>query len=222
MKQQSSKNSFHPPKALTPNQAELIKLINSKELTITTGPAGTGKSFLSAAYAAYFYHLRKVNKIILTRPTVPVSRSIGFLPGTLEEKLQPWTLPFTKVLEEFLSRGEIECMVKNGKLDIIPFETIRGHTFDNAFVVLDEAQNATKAEMIAFMTRLGKGSTVIVNGDLKQSDLVKEQSGLKYILDIMQKDEKLKEKVGTLEFTVDDIVRSDLCSLWVRAFDKYS
>lgn len=216
------KKTFLPPKALNIKQAELIKAINSKELVVTTGPAGTGKTYVAAAYAAYFYHHSKCDKIILTRPTVPVGKSLGFFPGTLEEKLQPWVYPFISVLEDFLSKGEVECMVKNDKIQLVPFETIRGHTFNNAFVVLDEGQNTTTEEMKAFVTRLGKNTTTVVNGDISQSDIKGSRNGLKTICDIIMDEEnsKLQEKCALIEFDYFDIVRSDLCKLFVQAFDK--
>jgi len=218
----TKKNTFHPPKAKNHRQLEYIKAILSKEMVVSYGPAGTGKSYLAAAMAAQLYHTGKVEKIVLTRPMVPASEyGMGFLPGDLNEKLQPWVFPFVKVLEEFLSKGEVECMVKNEKLEIVPFDVIRGRTFNKSFVVLDEAQNATKKEVVAFLTRLGEGSTTVLDGDLSQSDLDYEtDNGLEYILELLRlpRNTQLREKVALIEFTEADIVRSELCRLWVRAF----
>jgi len=150
-----------------------------------------------------------------------VSRSIGFLPGTLEEKLLPWTAPIMEILYQYLSKGEVECMLKNGKLEIIPFETIRGRTFNKAFIILDEAQNAEVAEVKAFVTRIGEGSKTVINGDLSQSDL-KQKSGLAYLLHLLSNDlnTELNSKVDVVEFESKDIVRSGLTKLWVEAIER--
>lgn len=209
-----------PPKPLSEKQADLVKHLYEKEMAVTFGPAGTGKTFIPAAYAAYFYSLNKIDKIILTRPNIPVGKSIGYFPGTLLEKMAPWTQPIVNVLSTYLSKGEVECMLKNEKLQIIPFEVIRGHTFDNAFVILDEAQNTTVAEIKAFVTRIGQHSKVVINGDISQSDL-KDTSdcGLAYILDLLSDDynRELYNRVGVVEFDVEDVVRSELCKLWLKA-----
>ncbi len=213
---------FILPKALTVHQADLIKCIQTKEMTLVIGPAGTGKSYIPAAYAAYYYQTGRIDKIILTRPTEPVGgKGIGFLPGTLEEKMAPWVAPFVKVLEQHLSTNEVECMVKNGKLEVVPFDTIRGHTFNNAFVVLDEAQNTTITQIKAFVTRLGENSVTVINGDCEQSDLKNnEDSGLEYLVNLWEDDRnaELASKVGFIEFDIDDCVRSYMCRLWLRAF----
>ena len=220
-KQKASSRSFQPPKALTLKQADLIQAINSKEMIITTGPAGVGKSYLTAAYAAYFYHLGKVDRIILARPNIAIGKSIGFLPGFMEEKMIPWAIPILSTLEDYLSVGEVETMMKNNKLEIVPFEYIRGRSWDNSFIILDEAQNSTVAEMKAFVTRIGEGSTTIINGDETQTD-IKERNGLSYLTHILGNDEnhELYNKVGSISFTSKDIVRSGLCQLWVQAFER--
>lgn len=210
------------PKALTPTQEVFINAIKTQDMVVVTGPAGTGKTFLATAYAAYYYSIGKVSKIILTRPVVPVGKSIGYFPGDLNEKMLPWTAPFISVLEKFLSKGEVECMIKNGKIDIVPFEVIRGRTFDNAFIILDEAQNTTRSEIKAFVTRIGEYSKVVVNGDLEQSDLDDTQTnGLTEICNLLKKkrNKNLASKVSHIHFTFKDIVRSELCRLWVKAFD---
>lgn len=214
-------DKFQLPKALTTAQLDLINAIVGKDMVIVTGPAGTGKSYIPAAYAAYFYTTGKIDKIILTRPTVPTGRSIGFFPGDLMEKMAPWTAPFIAVLEEFLSKGEVECMIKNGKLEIVPFEVIRGRTFDNSFIILDEAQNTTYHEIKAFVTRIGNNAKMVINGDIDQSDLSNTvNNGLAVLKSLLEKREnqELASKVGSVHFTYKDIVRSELCRLWVKAF----
>ena len=217
-----SKNKpFHLPKPLNQRQADLIKSIETKDMTIVFGSAGTGKTFLPAVYAAYYYYIGRIDKIILTRPTVPVGKGLGFLPGTLEEKLAPWVAPFVQVLEQHLSPNEVECMVKNGKLQVVPFDTIRGHTFKDAFIILDEAQNTTEAEIKAFVTRIGERSKTVINGDISQTDLKNvDDSGLAYLLYLLEdiKNEELANEVGIIEFDYTDCVRSRLCKLWIKAF----
>ncbi len=183
----SRKNQFHQPKALTQKQLDYIKGINTKELVLAIGPAGTGKSYLAAAMAASFYHSGKVNSIVLTRPLVPASKyNLGFLPGNLEEKLAPWVLPFVKVLEQYLGKGAVECMVKNGNLEVVPFDVIRGRTWHKSFVVLDEVQNCEFSELKAFLTRIGEGSTTVLDGDRTQSDLKNKSNGLDTFLDLLK------------------------------------
>jgi len=209
----------NPPSGLTKNQGALIDAINKKSLIITYGSAGTGKSFLSAAYAASFLNTGKVKKIIITRPNIPTGKSLGYFPGDLGEKMAPWVAPILQTLKEHLD-DDIDLAIKRGKIQIIPFETIRGWTFDNAFVILDEAQNTSIEEMKAFVTRLGENSTTIINGDITQTDIKGKDNGLNMLLDIIVKRPKQFAKdVATINFTSDDIVRSELCKAFVKAFE---
>lgn len=198
------------------NQAAYIKALKTSPQVIVTGPAGTGKTYIASTYAASLFKAGKIDKIILTRPNVAAGRSLGFFPGSMEEKMAPWVIPFTDVLQEFLGAAAYEIAAKKRQIDIVPFEVMRGRTFNNAFVILDEAQNTSPAEMKMFLTRIGEESQVLMNGDIKQSDL-KTTSGLKAIID-MVKNQRLP--VEHVEFTIDDIVRSDICAMWVKAFDK--
>lgn len=207
------------PKALTKNQTHFIQATLHKSLVIALGSAGTGKSYLSASMAAYFYLTGKIDKIILTRPTVPTGKSIGFFPGSLEEKMEPWVSPFISVLETHLTKGKVELMRKSEQIQIVPFEVIRGRSWNDAFIVLDEAQNATLAELKAFVTRQGDNSTMVINGDTTQTDL-KELSGLNYIVDLAKTHPSLQEYVDIINFTSEDIVRSGICKAWVEAFEK--
>ena len=197
------------------NQALYIKALKSCPQVIVTGPAGTGKTYIASTYAAQLFAKGQIDKIILTRPNVASGRSLGFFPGSMEEKMAPWVIPFTDVLQENLGAA-YEIAVKKRQIDIVPFEVMRGRTFNNAFVILDEAQNTSPAEMKMFLTRIGDQSQVLLNGDIKQSDL-KTASGLKSIIDMIRLQ---KLPVDHIEFTVDDIVRSDICAMWVKAFDK--
>lgn len=197
-------------------QAAYIKALKSCPQVIVTGPAGTGKTYIASTYAASLFMTGQIDKIILTRPNVAAGRSLGFFPGTMEEKMAPWVIPFTDVLEACMGTEIFQIASKKRQIDIVPFEVMRGRTFNRAFVILDEAQNTSPAEMKMFLTRIGEESQVVLNGDIKQSDL-KSTSGLKFILEMIQKQ---KLPVDHVEFSVDDIVRSDICAMWVKAFDK--
>lgn len=197
-------------------QAAYIDALKHAPQVIVTGSAGTGKTYIAASWAAKMFAEGRVQRIILTRPNVPSGRSLGFFPGTMEEKMAPWVIPFTDVLAEHLGAGAFDASIKKRAIDIVPFEVMRGRTFHQSFVILDEAQNTTPSEMKMFLTRIGDESQVVINGDIKQSDL-KSDSGLKAILTMVRQQ---KLPVPHIEFTVDDIVRSDICAMWVRAFDR--
>lgn len=197
-------------------QALYIEALKTSPQVIVTGSAGTGKTYIAASWASKLFAEGRVERIILTRPNVPSGRSLGFFPGSMEEKMAPWVIPFTDVIQQHLGPGAFEASMKKRSIDIVPFEVMRGRTFHNAFVILDEAQNTSPAEIKMFLTRIGDGTQVVINGDIKQSDL-KSDSGLLTVLRMIQKQNL---SVPHIEFTVDDIVRSDICAMWVRAFDK--
>jgi len=208
-------------KSLTPktdNQKKLINLINSKVLTVATGSAGSGKSYNAACMAAEALQSKSVRKIIITRPNVSVGTSLGFFPGLLEEKLAPWVIPILGTITEYLGKGVVESQLKNGNIELVPFETVRGRSFDNCFVILDEAQNTTVEEMKAFITRLGEHTKCVVTGDLTQTDLG-SYNGLWHLLKLVDKNEELSKYVGRVFFTSDDIVRSGICKLFVLAYE---
>jgi phosphate starvation-inducible PhoH-like protein len=207
---------FPVPK--TPNQKELINAIKNYPMVITQGPAGVGKSFIVAKMAAHAMKNRQVGKIIITRPTVPTGRSVGFFPGTLADKVAPWVVPIMEVLTDTLGKGDVECLLKNDRIEVVPFETIRGRSFRDCFVILDEAQNCTYEEIKAFLTRVGEDSKVVINGDITQSDL-RHTSGLEVALSMISQIPELQKSVPVVTFTSDDVVRSGLCKLWVQAFE---
>jgi len=200
----------------TPRQADYIRALKEASQVIVMGPAGTGKTYVAATFAAQLYLAKKIDKIIITRPNVAAGRSIGFFPGTLNEKMEPWLAPIVDVLRRHLDPGVIETAMRNGNIEVVPFETMRGRSFENALVILDEAQNTTPQEMKMFLTRVGEDCTVIMNGDISQSDL-KERSGLKTAIHMVK---KYMLPVPIVEFQIEDIVRSDLCRLWIEAFHK--
>jgi phosphate starvation-inducible protein PhoH and related proteins len=200
----------------TERQREYIEALKTAPQIIVTGPAGTGKTYISATHAARLFESQIVERIILTRPNVASGRSLGFFPGTMEEKIAPWVVPFTEVFEEHLGKDATEIAMKKGNIQIVPFEVMRGRTFKNAFVILDEAQNATAHELKMFLSRIGENAQAVLNGDISQSDL-RNESGLKVIIDLIQKQ---KLPVPVIEFTLDDIVRSDICAMWIKAFHR--
>jgi len=178
------------------------------------GPAGTGKTWIAATHAADLLRNRQIDKIILTRPNVPCGRSLGFFPGKLEDKFAPWTVPITEAIKERIGRTPYDIAVKRGDIELVPFEVMRGRSWNNAFVILDEAQNASLAEIKMFLTRIGEDCTVVINGDVSQCDLDRE-SGLRTVVHLIQSQ---MLPVPVIEFTRDHIVRSGVCAMWVRAF----
>lgn len=218
-KRKSKYSETHPkatPKLLpqTERQKDLIRAICESEQVIVTGCAGTGKTYVTTALAASMYSRREIDKIIITRPNVSAGRSIGFFPGTLEEKMAPWMIPVLEVLSQYLDKGELEIALKTKAIEMAPFETMRGRSFNDSFIILDEAQNTSFKEMYMFMTRLGRNSKCVVNGDIMQHDL-KETSGLAKILEMVK---KYGMPIPVIEFQPDDIVRSELCKQWILAF----
>ena len=206
------KNSPLLPK--NPAQKNYIECIHRFPQVFVTGPAGTGKTYIAAAIAAEMYLRNQIRKIILTRPNIPAGKSLGFFAGTIEDKIAPWVVPLTEVLSERLGVGKYEIALKRKDIEIVPFEVMRGRSFNNAFVILDEGQNLTPHEMKMFLTRIGEDTKVIVNGDLLQHDL-KETSGLSVAIDLIFKH---NIDAAVCNFTHDDVVRSGICAQWTRAF----
>lgn len=201
---------------LNDNQAQYVKALNHYDQVIVCGYSGTGKTYIAATYAANMYANNDISRIVLTRPNISVGKDLGYFPGTLEEKFAPWAAPVLDVLEEHLGKGTLETGIKNGNIVMSPLSTMRGRSFKDAFVILDEAQNTTIPEIKMFLTRIGKGCKVVINGDVKQSD-ISGQSGLSKIIHLAK---KYKLPVPVIEFGVDDIVRSDICKAWIMAFEE--
>lgn len=212
----SAERNLPPVLPKTPNQSLYLEALRESDQVVTLGCAGTGKTYLAGTHAADRFRQHKIRKIYLTRPNVPAGRSIGFLPGTLEEKIAPWAVPLTEAMAERMGKAALEIALKSGDIEIVPFEIMRGRTFKNCIVILDEAQNTTPAEMKMFLSRVGEDCQVIINGDIAQSDL-KETSGLHKIISMVK---RRMMPVPVIEFTLDDIVRSGLCEMWVRAFEE--
>jgi phosphate starvation-inducible PhoH-like protein len=199
---------------LNDKQGEYIDALKHNNQVIVLGPAGTGKTYCVATFAANEYHLKNIDKIVITRPHVSVGKDVGFLPGTLEEKCEPWALPVIEVLQKHLTKGVVETGLKNGNIEVAPLALMRGRSFENCFVIVDEAQNITLHELKMLVTRIGEGSTLVLNGDTQQSDL-KEGAGLTKLIHLTKKH---MLSIPVVEFGVDDIVRSDICKTWIKVF----
>jgi len=210
------RHAVPPLRPQTDMQADYMAALMTAEQVVVLGPAGTGKTYIASTVAADLYRLGQIDKIVLTRPNVTGSKSLGFFPGTMEEKIGPWVVPFTDIIRKRLGGGQYDVALKHKAIEIVPFEVMRGRTFDKAFVILDEAQNTTPEEMKMFLSRVGKDSTVVINGDVKQRD-IKVTSGLETVIRLV-KTQGLP--VPVIEFGMDDIVRSDACAMWIRAFDR--
>jgi len=205
-----------PITALNPTQADYLYALRSSSQVVVLGPAGTGKTWIAATYAADLYRNRQVSKIILTRPNVPCGRSLGFFPGSLEDKFAPWAAPVVDAIKDRIGKAAYEIALKRGDIEMVPFEVMRGRSWKEAFVLLDEAQNTTPDEIKTFLTRVGEDCLVVVNGDVSQCDL-NEASGLGTVLHLIRSQ---LLPVPVIEFGPDDIVRSGLCAMWVRAFEE--
>ncbi len=198
-------------------QAHYLDAIERKQLIFATGEAGCGKTWISAAKAAEALIHKDVDRIIVTRPVLQADEDLGFLPGDISEKFAPYFRPVYDVLVKRMGASFMQYCLRPeiGKVEIAPFAYMRGRTFENAVVILDEAQNVTAAQMKMFLTRLGENVTVIVNGDITQCDLPSGvQSGLSDALARFEED----EMIGVVRFTKDDCVRSALCQRTLQAY----
>lgn len=206
-----------PISARNDAQARYLAAIEGKQLIFATGEAGCGKTWISAAKAAEALSNKDVERIIVTRPVLQADEDLGFLPGDISEKFAPYFRPVYDVLVKRLGASFMQYCLRPeiGKVEIAPFAYMRGRTFENAFVILDEAQNVTAAQMKMFLTRLGENVTVIVNGDITQCDLPSGvTSGLADALKRFEDD----ELVGLVRFDAEDCVRSELCQRTLHAY----
>ena len=154
--------------AKTDKQGEYLAALRGPDVVVAVGYSGTGKSYMAAVHAANLYLDKQIDKIILTRPNVAVGKDLGYMPGTLEEKFTPWVMPILDNLIEVMGKGVVETAIKNGNIEFAPLAYMRGRSFQNAFIILDEASNTTPQEMIMFLTRIGDNTKVVINGDILQ------------------------------------------------------
>ena len=202
----------------TANQKRYVDAIEDHTITFGIGPAGTGKTYLAMAKAVSALQAKKVNRIVLTRPAVEAGEKLGFLPGTLNEKIDPYLRPLFDALHDMIDIETIPRMMQSGIIEVAPLAFMRGRTLNDAFIILDEAQNTTPEQMKMFLTRLGFGSKMVITGDVTQIDLPNGQhSGLRIVRDIL----KGIDDIAFLELTAEDVVRHRLIGDIVKAYDKF-
>lgn len=205
--------SFKEISPLNYIQGEYLEAIKHNEIIFGIGSAGTGKTFVSAYYAASELFHRRINKIYLTRPNIETGRGLGFLPGTLEEKYAPYLLPFDSIFSKALGRGFYEYALKSKTIEPTPLGFLRGTTFENCIVLVDEAQNCTREEMKMLLSRIGKNCKMIFSGDTEQSDIGSD-SGLE---DAVNRLEGISG-IEVIDFLDEDIVRSKMCKAIIMAY----
>jgi phosphate starvation-inducible protein PhoH and related proteins len=200
------------------NQQDYLRKIVSHDINFGVGPAGTGKTFLAVACAIEALQAEKVRKIILVRPAVEAGEKLGFLPGDMAQKVDPYLRPLYDALYDMLGLERVEKMIDRGIIEVAPLAFMRGRTLNDAFIILDEAQNTTVEQIKMFLTRVGFGSTAVVTGDITQIDLPSEKmSGLRHVLDVL----KDVEGISFTFFNARDVVRHPLVQRIVRAYEAY-
>ncbi len=214
--------SFHAGKKLikprSKKQVDYFNIVRKKDLVFCCGPAGTGKTYLAVAMAVSMLKSGQIEKIILSRPAVEAGERLGFLPGDLKEKIDPYLRPLYDALNDMLPFSEVLKKIENGMIEIAPLAFMRGRTLSNSFVILDESQNTTAIQMKMFLTRLGENSRMIVNGDLSQVDLPSgTKSGLRESINIL----KGIRDIGFIEFEENDVVRNPLVSKIVSKYEEF-
>jgi phosphate starvation-inducible PhoH-like protein len=193
-------------KAKTPNQAEYINAMETSSVTFCSGPAGSGKTSVAVGLACKYLLSEKVKRIIITRPVVESGRGLGHLPGTMLEKINPYLIPILEEMDMYLSNKEVQNYMEKNIIELCPLEYMRGRNFHECFMILDEAQNATFDQIKMFVTRIGRKSKAVINGDLRQSDLGKMSGGLHTCMGRLGN----IEDVSICELDYSDIVRSDI------------
>ncbi len=205
--------------ARSKRQSDYIKALKENDIVISLGPAGTGKSFLAVSVAVTMLMEKKIERVILSRPAVEAGEKLGFLPGDMKEKVDPYLRPLYDALYELFGADKIDKKIESGEIEIAPLAFMRGRTLKNCFAILDEAQNATETQIKMFLTRIGENSKLVVNGDPSQIDLInKSQSGLVKSKKILK---NLKE-IKIVEFDHNDVVRHPLVSKIISAYQRKS
>ncbi len=205
-------------KPYSPAQAKYIETLMKNDVVFTLGPAGTGKTYIAVAMAVAMFTSNRVERIVLSRPAVEAGEKLGFLPGDLKEKIDPYLRPLYDALHDMIPTEKLARHMEAGDIEVAPLAFMRGRTLSNSFVILDEAQNTTPTQMKMFLTRLGENSRMVITGDLTQTDLPKDvKSGLG---DVIRKVEGI-EGIGCVRFTDSDVVRHPLAAKIVKAYDEW-
>lgn len=208
-----------PVKGKTLGQKKYLEAIRSNLVTIGVGPAGTGKTYLAVACAVAAFRAKEINRIILTRPAVEAGEKLGFLPGDLQNKVDPYLRPLYDALFDMLGADTYQKYLERGNIEVAPLAFMRGRTLDDSFIILDEAQNTTPEQMKMFLTRIGFNSRVVVNGDITQIDLpVGKRSGLKDAIQILE----YVDGIASVFLTSADVVRHELVQRIINAYDKHN
>jgi phosphate starvation-inducible protein PhoH and related proteins len=203
-------------KARTLNQKKLVQSVDKNDMVFAVGPAGTGKTYTAVALAVRALKNKEVKRIVLTRPAVEAGENLGFLPGDLKEKLDPYLMPLYDALRDMIPPEKLADMLEFGIIEIAPLAFMRGRTLDKAFVILDEAQNTTSMQMKMFLTRMGMTAKFVITGDMSQVDLPhRQRSGLSYALDVL----KDVEGIGVVRLGQSDVIRHSLVKRIIEAFD---
>ena len=204
-------------RARTQNQRKLVDAVNENDMVFAVGPAGTGKTYTAVALAVRALKSKEVKRIVLTRPAVEAGENLGFLPGDLKEKLDPYMMPLYDALRDMIPGEKLAEMLEYGVIEIAPLAFMRGRTLDKAFVILDEAQNATTMQMKMFLTRMGMTAKFVITGDMSQIDLPRQQkSGLAYALDALDG----VEGIGVVRLNQNDVLRHSLVKKIIEAFEN--
>lgn len=207
-----------PIKPKTLGQKDYVEQIRKKMIVFGVGPAGTGKTYLAMAMAVTAFRNEEVSRIILTRPAIEAGEKLGFLPGDLQSKVDPYLRPLYDALYQIMGADSFAKNMERGLIEVAPLAYMRGRTLDNAFIILDEAQNTTPAQMKMFLTRIGFGSKVVITGDLTQKDLPKDTtSGLDVAMKVLSK----VDEIGMVKLTSQDVVRHPLVQKIVKAYEEY-
>ena len=207
-----------PIKAKTRNQKKMVEMAMANDILFAIGPAGTGKTYTAVALAVRAMKNKLVKKIILTRPAVEAGESLGFLPGDMKEKVDPYLRPLYDALDDMIPMDKLKYFMENRVIEVAPLAFMRGRTLDNAYVILDEAQNCTSVQIKMFLTRLGPSAKCIVTGDMSQIDLPgRNQSGLPLALRLLGH----LEGIGVIELGAEDVVRHRLVKEVIRAYDQH-
>lgn len=204
-------------KARTLNQKKLVQSVQENDMVFAVGPAGTGKTYTAVALAVKALKAKEIKRIVLTRPAVEAGENLGFLPGDLKEKLDPYLMPLYDALRDMIPPEKLADMIEFGIIEIAPLAFMRGRTLDKAFVILDEAQNTTTMQMKMFLTRMGMTAKFVITGDMSQIDLpTRQRSGLSYALEVL----KDVEGIGVVRLGQSDVIRHSLVKKIIEAFDK--